>query len=105
MPWAVTTRKRAARGGRNLGMGQGRAPAVRALPAPWTTPPNPSTTTRGFRMLGVHACELLRTQCCGQRGNPLSARSGSTEFLYPSPICDHLLLFVLRESKDEIRRK
>ena len=65
-----------------------RASALHALPTPWAKPSNPGTTTRGFRMLGVHACELLRTPCCGQRGNPPFARPESTEFLYPSPQCD-----------------
>src|SRR2546422_11325355 len=62
--------------------------ALHALAAPLTKPSNRSATTGGFRMFGVHACELPQPPaCCPTRKRPSPCQT-STEFLYPSPICD-----------------
>src|SRR3989442_14295920 len=62
--------------------------ALHTLAAPLTKPSNRSATTGGFRMFGVHACELPQPPaCCPTRKRPSPCQT-STEFLYPSPICD-----------------
>ena len=63
-----------------------RVSALSALPSPRTKPTNWGTTTRGFRMLGVHACELAQIASCCPKKNLRFACSASTEFLYPSPV-------------------
>ena len=65
-----------------------RVPALHALAPPRPKPPNPSATTGGFRMFGVHACELPQIPPYCPTGNPPSKSLASTEFLYPSPNCD-----------------
>src|SRR3982074_2741816 len=65
-----------------------RAVALHALPSPWPKTPNRSATTGGFRMLGVHACELLQKPTAYPGENQPFPSSVSTEFLYPSPKFD-----------------
>jgi hypothetical protein len=48
---------------------------------------NSRSTTGGFRMLGVHACELTHKTAGFPRQNGPFPHSPSTEFLYPSPEC------------------
>src|SRR2546425_4702465 len=62
--------------------------ALHTLAAPRTKPSNRSASTGGFRMFGVHACEVPQPPVCCPRGNRPSRRRTSTEFLYPSPNCD-----------------
>ena len=62
--------------------------ALHTLAAPRTKPSNRSATTGGFRMFGVHACEVPQPPVCCPRENRPSRRRTSTEFLYPSPSCD-----------------
>src|SRR6267378_893795 len=80
------TRAIAARAG-NAGRSHVRAHRAARAP-PRTKAPNPSTTTGGFRMLGIHACELGQIPPYCPTENPPSPRSVSTEFLYPSPTRD-----------------
>ena len=62
-------------------------PALHTLAAPLTKPSNRSTATGGFRMFGVHACELPQPLACCPRRKRSSPCQTSTEFLYPSPNC------------------
>src|ERR1043166_2906566 len=65
--------------------------ALSALSTPGTKSAHPSSTTRGFRMLGIHACESLQPSTLPPRGKSSAPGSRSTEYLYPSPDRDFKL--------------
>jgi hypothetical protein len=61
--------------------------ALHTLSAAPSKPANSCSTTGGFRMFEVHACELTHKTAGFPRKNAALPHSPSTEFLYPSPEC------------------
>jgi hypothetical protein len=62
--------------------------ACGTLTSSMTKPVYLRLTTGGFRMFWVHACELSHRLLDNQRENDSFGAFLSTEFLYPTPMCD-----------------